>query len=236
MARSIIEDPGEWGGRDAFGELQREMARQMAQASEAQAAALNVGLVNTAAFTQNALTEEMIRHQVEVLRAQQQGTFRNYAAQQQASLASTIGNLGALGLGGMIHWPNVAGALGLAPDIVGGLPKLPDPAAVTRARGLLRRLLSADQWREFEREGRITERIGDRHFVIRPGGMIEVQTPRPTIRGHAYGGSRIERWCVNPDAVDGDARLPPEDMAIAQLLHLRADPTALRNMANVFRP
>lgn len=42
---------------------------------------------------------------------------------------------------------------------------------------------------------------------------------------------RTECWCIAPEQYEP---MPPEDAAIAQLLHLRADPAKLRQMANVF--
>lgn len=178
------------------------------------------------------LTAEMILRQVEGLRAAHNSLFRDPLQQYVVQQAQYIGSLGQLGAVSPPLWP---------PPLF----KAPVSAAVTRARGLLRRLLSPQQWREFENEGRITERIGSKEYVVRPGRMIEVRAARgiaearrPLWRAGEEGPPMprlVERWCVNPAAVDGDARLLPEDMAIAQLLHLRADPKALRRTANVFR-
>lgn len=183
------------------------------------------------------LTAEMVRQQCAALRAMQNAAppahLQQYAAHQAyaAQQAQFLGNpLGLLGAAPPPLWPQP-------------IFKPPDPAAVTRARGLLRRLLSPAQWRELENEGRITERIDGREYVVRPGEMIEVRADRGITKvrrllWRADGKNEpmplVERWCVNPSALDGDAKIPSEDMAIAQLLHLRADPATLRRAANVF--
>ncbi len=92
-----------------------------------------------------------------------------------------------------------------------------------RARGLLKRLLTTEQWTEFEKMGRVTEWIGNRKFVLIPGEMIEV-------RG-ACGIDEI--WCAQIGGIE-KYLLPTEDSLIAQLLHLRADPDELRDVANVY--
>jgi hypothetical protein len=111
-------------------------------------------------------------------------------------------------------------------------PRLPriDPetaaGARERATGLLKSLLTPDQWAEFEAWGSVTERIDGCEFKLRPGGMIEARKPRRLV------GSVIERWCVAPE---GDDWMPDEDKLIGQLLHLRAGPDKLRAQANIFR-
>lgn len=98
-------------------------------------------------------------------------------------------------------------------------------AAKARARGLLQSLLRPEQWAEFERRGTFNERIGEDEFTITPGGMITRKR-----------GALTERWCVNPDPyADGNDHMPVEDMAIGQLLHLRAGPDKVRAAANIFR-
>lgn len=102
----------------------------------------------------------------------------------------------------------------------------PETAAASkaRARGLLRSLLRPEQWAEFERAGQFSERIGEDEFTITPGGMITRRR-----------GALAEKWCVNPDPhADGNDYMPVEDMAIGQLLHLRADPDKVRAAANIF--
>lgn len=102
----------------------------------------------------------------------------------------------------------------------------PETAAASkaRARGLLRSLLRPEQWAEFERAGEFSERIGEDEFTITPGGMITRRR-----------GALAEKWCVNPDPhADGNDYMPVEDMAIGQLLHLRADPDKVRATANIF--
>lgn len=96
--------------------------------------------------------------------------------------------------------------------------------SMERARGLLRSLLRPEQWAEFERTRKFTERIGEDEFEVTPGGMIT-----------RHRGNLAERWCINPDPyADNNDYMPAEDMAIAQLLHLRAGPEKLRAQANVF--
>jgi hypothetical protein len=97
--------------------------------------------------------------------------------------------------------------------------------AQTRAQGLLRQLIGAESWRQFENEGSFTELIAGVEYVIKPGHMITVR------KGH-----RAERWCVNPARYTDDGKLiPSEDQAIAQLLHLRADPAKLRELSNIYQ-
>lgn len=103
----------------------------------------------------------------------------------------------------------------------------PETAAAARARatGLLKSLLRTEQWAEFERTRTFTERIGEDEFVVTPGGMI----------GRKRDGALVERWCVNPDPyANGNEFMPVEDMAIGQLLHLRAGPEKVKAAANVF--
>jgi hypothetical protein len=96
--------------------------------------------------------------------------------------------------------------------------------AKERARGLLRNLLTPEQWAELEKHGKLTERINGGKFELTPGGMITARK-----------GKTIERWCVNPDPhAAGNDFMPREDLLIGQLLHLRADPAALRAQANIF--
>lgn len=96
--------------------------------------------------------------------------------------------------------------------------------SMERARGLLKSLLRPEQWAEFQRTRKFTERIGEDEFEVTPGGMISRRR-----------GTLAERWCINPDPyADKNDYMPVEDMAIAQLLHLRAGPEKLRAQANVF--
>lgn len=98
-----------------------------------------------------------------------------------------------------------------------------------RARGLLKSLLTPEQWAEFEAGGAITEQIDGCEFMLRPGGMIEAHKPR------LIGRAVRERWCVYPDPyADKNDYMPVEDKLIGQLLHLRAGPDQLRRQANVF--
>ncbi len=97
-----------------------------------------------------------------------------------------------------------------------------------RARGLLKSLLTPDQWSEFEQAGKVTERIEGCEFTLRPGGMIEAKKPRLM-------GSVSEKWCVYPNPITQDNDyMPDEDKLIGQLLHLRAGPDELRAKANIF--
>ena len=97
-----------------------------------------------------------------------------------------------------------------------------------RARGLLKSLLTPDQWAEFEQAGKVTERIERCEFTLRPSGMIEAKKPRLM-------GSVSEKWCVYPNPITQDNEwMPSEDSLIGQLLHLRAGPDQLRAKANVF--
>lgn len=97
-----------------------------------------------------------------------------------------------------------------------------------RARGLLKSLLTPQQWAEFETSGAVSERIDGCDFKLRPGQMIEARKPRII-------GSVKERWCVNPEPYTvGEDWMPAEDKLIGQLLHLRAGPEKLRASANVF--
>lgn len=97
-----------------------------------------------------------------------------------------------------------------------------------RSRGLLKSLLTPEQWVEFERVGKVTEQIDGCDFTLTPGGMIEARKPRLV-------GSVTERWCVTPDPyADANDYMPSEDKLIGQLLHLRAGPDKLRAKANVW--
>ena len=97
-------------------------------------------------------------------------------------------------------------------------------AARSRARALLRRLLTPAQWQEFEHSECVAEEIEGRTYRLHLNGIFEASRPR--------GG--IERWCVVPHPyTDGNDYLPPEDALIGKLLHLRASPAKLRAQANV---
>ncbi len=103
-------------------------------------------------------------------------------------------------------------------------------ASKLRARGLLKSLLTVEQWAEFEAAGAVTERIDGCEFKLRPGGMIEAHKPRLLMPAVS------ERWCVYPDPyADKNDYMPEEDKLIGQLLHLRAGPDKVRAMANVFK-
>ncbi len=96
-----------------------------------------------------------------------------------------------------------------------------------RARGLLKSLLTPEQWMEFEGSGKVTERLKGCDFTLSPGGQIVVVQPAGGGRFHK------ERWCVYP--AHHEEYRPPEDQMIGQLLHLRAGPEQLREKANIFR-
>ncbi len=115
---------------------------------------------------------------------------------------------------------------------VAALPRLDVETAARskeRARGLLKSLLTSEQWAEFEAAGAITERIDGCEFRLTPGGMIEAMKPR------LVGRAVSERWCISPDPyADKNDYMPDEDKLIGQLLHLRAGPDQVRRQANVF--
>jgi len=97
-----------------------------------------------------------------------------------------------------------------------------------RARGLLKSLLTTQQWAEFEAVGAVTEHIDGCEFKLRPCHMIEATKPRLI-------GKVRERWCVTPQPYTvGEDWMPEEDKLIGQLLHLRAGPDKLRAAANIF--
>lgn len=111
-----------------------------------------------------------------------------------------------------------------------GWPRVdPETAAAARerSRGLLRSLLTPQQWAEFEAAGVVSEQINGCDFRLRPGGVIEAAKARLV-------GTVREQWCIAPDPwADGNDYMPDEDKLIGQLLHLRADPDKLRAAANV---
>jgi hypothetical protein len=95
----------------------------------------------------------------------------------------------------------------------------PDPAAPKRARALLDRLMTPAQREEYRNTGRFTETV--RGVRYRLGGRIEVLGDADEV---------VERWCTYP------VGLCLEDVYIAQLLHLRSSPEALRTQAHVRAP
>jgi hypothetical protein len=92
----------------------------------------------------------------------------------------------------------------------------PDPAARERARGLLDRILTPSQREEYRNTGRFTETVGGVRYRL--GRGIEVLSDADEV---------VEAWCTYP------LGLCVEDILIAQLLHLRCSPEALRRQAHV---
>jgi hypothetical protein len=137
--------------------------------------------------------------------------------------------------------PGLMGIIGRYPDIPREWPAVfgtvhPRIDAETaarskeRARGLLKSLLTPEQWAELEARGAITEKIEGNEFKLTLGAhtMIEARKPRLV-------GGVSEKWCVAPDPyADGNDFMPDEDKMIGQLLHLRAGPDKVRAMSNVF--
>jgi hypothetical protein len=178
-----------------------------------------------------ALTAEMIRQSVAQLRADPRGTPEDNERQMIgrylpfAPLRGIDPDVNALLFG---RYEGVRNRLRVAT----ALSRIdPETAARSRerARGLLKSLLTPEQWGEFEAGGAVTERIDGCEFKLTPGGMIEAKKPR------LVGRPVVERWCISPDPyADKNEFMPDEDKLIGQLLHLRAGPDQLRRQANVY--
>src|SRR5437868_4824656 len=129
----------------------------------------------------------------------------------QYSVIAERGGIYRVGLGGLLY-PTPAfahadfGVIALAANdsvlfrfgLPASYPRIDgERAAVSRerARGLLKSLLTAEQWDEFEKTNNVREQIDGCEFTLTPGGMIHAKKPR-------LFGSINERWCVHPEPYD----------------------------------